>query len=58
MSEIKDLRERCPVCKKLTPEHTRWCGAFSSTGETEEVEVEQSIALKAETSEDKVKGFF
>lgn len=55
MSEIKDLRERCSTCGKLTPEHTRWCGAFSSGAEAEEVEVEQNIVLK---SEDKLKGFF
>lgn len=58
MSKIEDLRERCPTCNKLTPEHARWCGAFSSEVETEEVEVEQSIALKVEASKDKFKGFF
>jgi len=55
MSEIKDLRERCPTCNKLTPEHTRWCGVFSSEGKAEEVEIEQNIVIK---SEDKTKGFF
>jgi len=54
-SEIKDLRERCPMCKTLMPHHTKWCGAFSSAIKAEEVEAEQNLVLK---SEDKPKGFF
>jgi len=49
-SKVEDLRERCPTCDKLAPEHTRWCITSviegKATMETREIEGEQSPVLK------------
>ncbi len=53
-SKVEDLRERCPMCNKLAPEHTRWCITpviqGETTMETRKIEGVQSVVLK--------KGFF
>ena len=52
---VTDLRERCPTCNRLAPEHSRWCITEAlQTGEsieTREIEGTQSVPLKESPNE-------
>ena len=45
-----DLRERCPTCNMLAPQHRKWCVTpvirGETTMETREIEGAQSVPLK------------
>ncbi len=52
---VTDLRERCPTCNMLAPQHSRWCITPVIRGEkdmeTREVEGTQSVPLKESPNE-------